>query len=120
MSDILIKNMKMPVDCLHCGFSHMASDCLKIWIICKPKDISVTDGDAVKEGRPDWCPLIEVPTPHGRLIDADALKKKWLEVESRMGADKVLNLPLREYISNGCVYDLDQAPTIIEAEGTEE
>ena len=23
------------------------------------------------EGRPDWCPLIEVPTPHGRLIDAD-------------------------------------------------
>jgi hypothetical protein len=20
------------------------------------------------EGRPDWCPLIEIPTPHGRLI----------------------------------------------------
>ena len=25
------------------------------------------------EGRPDWCPLIEVP-PHGRLIDADAIQ----------------------------------------------
>lgn len=73
MSDILIKDTKMPENCLHCGFSHMASDCLKIWIICKPKDISVTDGDAVKDGRPDWCPLIEVPTPHGRLIDADAI-----------------------------------------------
>ena len=76
MADILIKNMKMPKDCLHCDFSHMASDCLKIWIICKPKDISVTDGDAVKDGRPDWCPLIEVPTPHGRLIDADAYHKE--------------------------------------------
>lgn len=25
------------------------------------------------DGRPDWCPLIEVHTPHGRLIDADKL-----------------------------------------------
>ena len=24
------------------------------------------------EGRPDWCPLIEIP-PHGRLGDLDAL-----------------------------------------------
>jgi hypothetical protein len=24
--------------------------------------------------RPDWCPLINIPAPHGRLIDADALK----------------------------------------------
>jgi hypothetical protein len=23
--------------------------------------------------RPDWCPLVEIPTPHGRLIDADKL-----------------------------------------------
>lgn len=22
---------------------------------------------------PDWCPLIDIPTPHGRLIDADKL-----------------------------------------------
>lgn len=27
------------------------------------------------EGRPDWCPLVEVKTPHGRLIDADKLEK---------------------------------------------
>lgn len=26
-------------------------------------------------GRPDWCPLIEVPEPHGRLIDAEQLKE---------------------------------------------
>ena len=22
---------------------------------------------------PDWCPLVEIPTPHGRLVDADKL-----------------------------------------------
>ena len=25
--------------------------------------------------RPNWCPLIEVKTPHGRLIDADKLEE---------------------------------------------
>ena len=25
---------------------------------------------------PDWCPLVEIPTPHGRLIDADKLKSR--------------------------------------------
>lgn len=77
MADIFIKNMKMPKDCLHCGFSHMASDCLKIWIICKPKDITVADDDAVKDGRPDWCPLVEVPS-------ADVVEVrhgKWVEIK---------------------------------------
>ena len=59
---VLIKGMQMPKNCMHCGFSHMAFYSLKMWIVCKPKDISVTTGDAVKDGRPDWCPLIEVPS----------------------------------------------------------
>ena len=25
-----------------------------------------------EDTRPDWCPLIELPVEHGRLIDADA------------------------------------------------
>ena len=29
------------------------------------------DADSV---RPNWCPLVEIKTPHGRLIDADELK----------------------------------------------
>jgi len=28
------------------------------------------------EGRPDWCPLIEVHTPHGRLGDLNALQEQ--------------------------------------------
>lgn len=103
MSDILIKDMEMPKDCLHCGFSHMASDCLKIWIICKPKDISVTDGDAVKEGRPDWCPLVEV-TPHGRLIDADVLIERYKPDMNR------------QIYGGNFIFDIEHMPTIIEAE----
>ena len=31
------------------------------------------DGYSMDEGRPTFCPLIEIPAPHGRLIDADKL-----------------------------------------------
>ena len=54
------------------------------------------------EGRPDWCPLIEVPTPHGRLIDADELANKTF------------------YSTTGAPYitykTFCNAPTVIEAE----
>jgi hypothetical protein len=52
------------------------------------------------EGRPDWCPLVEVP-PHGRLIDADELVRIWT------GAKFYGNIkPI-----------VDARPTVIEAEG---
>lgn len=66
--------------------------------------------------RPSDCPLVEVPTPHGRLIDADALKQE--------GADVHM-----DYVCDGYVEDttwgysddlLDSQPTIIEAEGSED
>lgn len=103
---VLVKGMEMPTNCKECK------------IACEPY-LSL-DGLLGKISMSDSvrcdCPLIEVPTPHGRLVDADELKKKWLEAENRMGADKVIELPLKEYITNGCVYDLDNAPTIIERE----
>lgn len=112
---ILIKGMEMPKCCKDC-FGCKADLFSDNGIACVVYLCQFTRTATGEEGVLDICPLVEVPT-HGRLIDADALKKKWLEAESRMGADKVINLPLREYISNGCVYDLDQAQTIIEEEG---
>ena len=50
------------------------------------------------EGRPDWCPLIEVPTPHGRLIDADAIQDYNVETFGQR------------------LLIIDTAPTVIEAE----
>lgn len=56
---ILIKGMKMPISCYECRF---AFDGMCIANRGR-KDIGITN----------CCPLIEVPTPHGRLIDADDL-----------------------------------------------
>lgn len=46
---ILIKGINKPQNCWDCWFE-----------LCTGK-------------YPDNCPLVEVPTPHGRLIDADKL-----------------------------------------------
>ena len=51
----------------------------------------------------DVCPLIDVPTPHGRLIDADVLKQK--KKHSNEFAENVVS-----------VAEIDWTPTIIEAE----
>ena len=54
----------------------------------------------------EWLTAIEVPTPHGRLIDADALREDWLENgENEHGYD-----------TNAFLDSLDNASTIIEAE----
>lgn len=50
---ICIPNMEKPTSCNKCPFT-----CEKL---------AFFDG----ENRPKGCPLIEIPTPHGRLIDAD-------------------------------------------------
>ena len=111
---VLIRGMEMPESCCCCTFFEELEDDSVCTVCHARKHNNSLDHVSIFK-RADWCPLVEVPQ-HGRLIDADVLKKKWLEAESRMGADKVINLPLREYISNGCVYDLDNAPTIIEGE----
>ena len=58
------------------------------------------------EQRPKDCPLIEIPTPHGRLIDADELANKTFY--------SVTSAP---YITYKKFVD---APTVIEAEGSKE
>ena len=100
MSDILIKNMEIPKD----------SKYVDVRIF---RDGTATTSTA-EEPFYKKMDVVEVPTPHGRLIDADALKEQWLNAEKTIGAEKVLNLPLECFISYGCVYDLDNAPTIIE------
>ena len=50
----------------------------------------------------EHCPLIEVPTPHGRLIDADAIQDYNVETFGQR------------------LLIIDTAPTVIEAERSEE
>lgn len=68
--DILIKGMGMPLMCGECP-CYNESD-----YSCNATGRGVIEYRY--DGRPDNCPLVEVPTPHGRLIDADAFLK-WLK-----------------------------------------
>ena len=111
---ILIKGMEMPKSCFYCPFRVKANPDELLCLVTR-ETFEETFAGTIEMRNSGKCPLVEVP-PHGRLVDGDALKEKWLAEENRMGADKVLHLPLKDYISDGCVYDLEQMPTIIEAE----
>ena len=54
------------------------------------------------------CPLVEVPEPHGRLIDAEKLKN---EYQHNTDWDYPVNTNC--YVCES----IDNAPTVIEAEG---
>ena len=66
---ILIKGMEMPKSCYDCSFAVEVYDGSGVYA-CVVTDKCVCRG----AGRHDDCPLVPVP-PHGRLIDADALKE---------------------------------------------
>ena len=100
---VIVRGMKMPKDCFECMV-----------------DCPVGTQRFIVTGRPRGCPLIEIPTPHGRLIDADkfefemndkllvALTEKYGEEEAKGG----LHFSFRDCISN-----IQFQPTVIEAEG---
>lgn len=99
---ILIKGMEMPTSCRACMFSR--TDIRNVdWCVLTEKDL------------PCDCPIFPVP-PHGRLIDADALRQTMYH-----GAFET-DSPMQKWDS-GCwirykMFEnaLESAPTIIEAE----
>lgn len=107
---ILIKGMEMPKDCQFCAFRYEDEDSE---IYCNALHRYVCD--AGKE-----CPLVEVPKPHGRLIDEDnvinAIHKRMEELQEnpvfkRKHGDVDL-LGVKPYIT--------EISTVIEAEGQED
>lgn len=71
---ILIKDMEMPNACWAC--EGCDGDKKNGYFCILHKDAyDLVDIDIFKE-KPDWCPLIEIPTPHGRLVDENELCNK--------------------------------------------
>ena len=98
---VLIKGMKMPKNCLMCQF-HGFGGYKNELIVC-----SLTGRSEGQLSNVFGCPLVEVPTPHGRLIDAEKLFKKGIN----------LDWSLQKWVSE---VDIGLMPTIIEAEEGEE
>ena len=63
---ILIQGMAMPNRCFECIFLTTVPN---FFCLAGKRDLCAEHG--INISRPNWCPLIEVKTPHGRLIDAN-------------------------------------------------
>ena len=100
---VLIKGMEMPHDCDSCKVSDIL-DCT-LW---KPMDIG--------ERHPE-CPLVEVPTLHGDLIDRKVLIDavlKWMPPDPCGREEK--EFPFDEDICASMMMEIEEQPTVIEAE----
>jgi hypothetical protein len=102
MSDILIKGIEMPKNCLECPLTWFDDDYDSV--------CPFTNVVALNIGRQDDCPLIELP-PHGRLGDLDKLMTEFMDSD----LDHLQRDDWKEVIQ--IVSDAD---VVIEAEGREE
>ena len=108
---VYIKNFNIPECCYQCfdtGFAY-AIGCYK-WADMKYKDRY--------EGRARGCPLVEVKTPHGDLVDHEALG----EILLRMRNDDTLTFveddEFRKSLLDDVIHETwNGLRTIIEAEG---
>ena len=97
---ILIRGMEMPKSCFECFAFNAENTYCALYSHGIPARHSLKPYE-----KPEWCELIEVPTPHGRLIDADAIP--WIEGKDEQ--DKPIYLLLK--------FQVEELPTIIESEG---
>lgn len=111
---VLIKGMDMPSSCADCLLQVVVSSRIEgAYCVCAVNDRRIDDGHE------KWCPLVEVKTPHGGLIDADAmiedLRNEILEIQMNgMKGTPVYDEDLRQMIKR--LEDKDIAPTVVEAE----
>ena len=67
---VLIKGMEMPTNCADCPLNYDQMACGVTGTGWWSDSMVIMNFDSDKERMPN-CPLIEILTPHGRLIDAD-------------------------------------------------
>ena len=110
---LIIKGMDMPYCCVVCPFKEMYNDGL----LCKATKPHQYIPKFLHK-RNEKCPLTELSTPHGRLIDADAHIK--LLKENHCG-----ERCRRNHNCFSCGIDMyirivENEPTVIKAEGGNE
>lgn len=108
---VLIKGMDMPKSCAFCP-------CRNGYMMCQAlaSDFHlIREGFDFAEERLPNCPLVEVETPHGRLVDADKLHHAMYHRAFETDGDTMWQ--------SGCwvryrAIDAvqDEQPTVIEAE----
>ena len=114
--NVLIRGMKMPSECRKCFMMDYGTMTGETYCEVNGKTLAENYRPIEFDGRPDWCPLVELPEKHGRLIDADALMNifadRLTKVSVRYGIDSAVAGAI-----SGAMKLLDVQPTVIEAEG---
>ena len=65
----ILMDWDMPIACRDCRLQYSGWCHYRIF-----EERRIEDENLVIE-RPDWCQLIEIPTPHGRLIDVSTVEE---------------------------------------------
>ena len=102
---VVIRGMKMPKSCDECPCYYETEGAWRNECEVLGKEYIADDY------RPEWCPLVELPAQHGRLIDSSAIGLTDFEIVMCNGNYKEALTMLLEKI--------ERAPTIIEAEVSE-
>ena len=117
---LYLKGMDMPRDCPACPMAHYnkLDEFTGCAVVARKRHAMTTEaGYADTACRPAWCPLAEVP-PHGRLIDADALRFARVRFAH---SDPAAPGGIRAGGWNAVLTSasIEDAPTVIEADRTE-
>ena len=99
---MILIDMKMPDCCYRCP----ACSYLSWW--CDAMNKSLVHAISDETGRAEWCPIKELP-PHGRLVDADALKRSIYDYADAIGISNMF------YFDEVIQSAFENAPTIIPA-----
>ena len=115
---ILIKDMEMPETCEECSFHCYHSDGEYVCVatpLFYPMNLANSKGI-----RKDWCPLVEVPTPHGDLIDRDVLEREMLNGIKAGNLEEGYEMHVNINTMDDCVECVRWADAVIEVEGEDE
>lgn len=96
---VLIKDMQMPKNCRECPVALSGKYCRINKTYTTYIELPI---------RPDHCPLAEFPDHHGRLIDADAVIKKYGEWYTEEGSEEGFIGTIKDIIN--------LVPTVIKSE----
>lgn len=102
MSIFINSKMHLPSSCEKCPFNYAD---ISVGV-CTAADKTIDTRTYGRKRHPD-CPLVEIPTPHGDLIDADKLLESFGEA---LDED-------RHFVNYFAL--VDDSPTVIEAEVSE-
>ena len=101
---ILISNEEFPHRCWGCPCCSVQDNGFAGWDhYCNLLDEFVND---YHHSRHKLCPLIEIPAPHGRLIDAD-------KIEYHFDVNENTAMEGCEFVTKG---EISRVPTVIEKE----